>query len=67
MMSMRTVVLGGGVTEALGKPYIERVEASVRRHVFPSALAPKVSIRMTKLKDEAGVLGAAMLAWDALG
>jgi glucokinase len=67
MMSMRTVVLGGGVTEALGKPYIARIEESVKRHVFPSALAPKVDLRMTKLADEAGVLGAAMLAWDALG
>ena len=67
MMSMRTVVLGGGVSEALGKPYLERVEESVRRHVFPSALAPKVNLRLTKLKDDAGVLGAAMLAWQALG
>ena len=67
MMSMRTVVLGGGVTEALGKPYLERVEAAVKASVFPTALAPKVSLRMTKLKDEAGVLGAAMLAWDAEG
>lgn len=67
MMSMRTVVLGGGVTEALGKPYLDRVEAAVKAAVFPAALAPKVSLRMTKLKDEAGVLGAAMLAWDAEG
>lgn len=67
MMSMRAVVLGGGVTEALGKPYLERVEASARRHVFPAALAPKLAVRMTKLKDEAGVLGAAMLAWESLG
>ena len=63
----RVVVLGGGVSEALGKPYLERVEESVRRHVFPSALAPKVNLRLTKLKDDAGVLGAAMLAWQALG
>jgi glucokinase len=67
MASMRTVILGGGITEALGKPYADRVEDSIRRHVFPSAIAPKVSVRVTKLKDDAGVLGAAMLAWDALG
>jgi glucokinase len=66
MMSMRTVVLGGGVTEAIGKPWVERVEAAARRDVFPSAIAPKVSVRMTKLKDDAGVLGAAMLAWDGM-
>lgn len=65
MMSMRTVVLGGGVTEALGKPYTDRVLEAVRRQVFPSSLAQKVSLRTTKLKDDAGVLGAAMLAWQA--
>ncbi len=52
-----------GVTEAFGKPYVARVEESIKRNVFPSALAPRLSVRMTKLKDSAGVLGAAMLAW----
>jgi glucokinase len=63
LMSVRTVVMGGGVTEALGKPYVQRVEEAVRRNVFPAAIASKVDVRMTRLKDEAGVLGAAMLAW----
>ncbi len=63
VLSVRTVVLGGGVTEAFGKPYVARVEESIKRNVFPSALAPRLSVRMTKLKDSAGVLGAAMLAW----
>jgi predicted NBD/HSP70 family sugar kinase len=67
MMSMRTVVLGGGFTEALGKPWVDRVEAAARAHVFPQAIAPRLSVRMTKLKDEAGVLGAAMLAWQSAG
>jgi hypothetical protein len=35
--------------------------------VFPQAIAPRLSVRMTKLKDEAGVLGAAMLAWQSAG
>ncbi len=64
LLSVRTVVLGGGVTEALGKPYMQRVAASVAQHVFPSALGPKIEVRMTALKDEAGILGAAMLAWS---
>jgi glucokinase len=67
MMSMRTIVLGGGFTEALGKPWVDRVEAAARAHVFPQAIAPRLSVRMTKLKDEAGVLGAAMLAWQSAG
>jgi glucokinase len=64
MMSMRTVVLGGGLTEAIGKPWVERVEAAARARVFPQAIAPRIAVRMTKLREEAGVLGAAMLAWN---
>jgi predicted NBD/HSP70 family sugar kinase len=67
MMSMRTVVLGGGLTEAIGKPWVDRVEASMRARIFPPAIAAKATVRLTKLREEAGVLGAAMLAWDALG
>lgn len=67
MMSMRTVVLGGGLTEAIGKPWVDRVEASMRARIFPQAIASKATVRLTKLREEAGVLGAAMLAWDALG
>lgn len=66
LLSIRTVVLGGGVTEALGKPYLERVAAAAAARVFPGAIGPKVDVRMTALKDEAGVLGAAMLAWNAV-
>ncbi len=63
LMSVRTIVLGGGVTEALGKAYVQAVEQATRRMVFPSAIASKLEVRTTKLKDQAGVLGAAMLAW----
>ena len=64
MMSMRTVVLGGGLTEAIGQPWVERVESAARARVFPQAIAPRIAVRMTKLREEAGVLGAAMLAWN---
>ena len=67
VLSVRTVVVGGGVSEAFGKPYVERVERSIKEHVFPSALAPRLSVRLTKLKDTAGVVGAAMLAWSEQG
>ncbi|MFO0963784.1 MAG: ROK family protein [Phycisphaerales bacterium] len=66
VLSVRTIVLGGGVTEAFGKAYVARVEEQIKRHVFPTALAPRLSVRMTKLKDAAGVQGAAMLAWSEL-
>jgi predicted NBD/HSP70 family sugar kinase len=53
MMSMRTVVLGGGLTEAIGKPWVERVEAAARARVFPQAIAPRIAVRMTKLRGDA--------------
>lgn len=61
LLSVRAVVLGGGVTEALGKPYINRVRESFEWHVFPSTLR-KCHFVEGELGSFAGVLGAALLA-----
>ncbi|MBM4114139.1 MAG: ROK family protein, partial [Phycisphaerae bacterium] len=63
VLSIPVVVLGGGVTEALGKSWVSRVRDSFEEHVFPSALR-RVEVIASTLKDDAGVLGAAMLARD---
>ncbi|MFN5496560.1 MAG: ROK family protein, partial [bacterium] len=60
MLSIDCVVLGGGVTEALGGPYVSRVTKSFERAVFPSVLR-KTDIVASSLDDDAGVFGAAML------
>ncbi|MBI1303435.1 MAG: ROK family protein [Phycisphaera sp.] len=60
MLSIDCVVLGGGVTEALGEPFVARVRRSFDRTVFPSVLR-KTDIVASSLNDDAGVLGAAML------
>jgi glucokinase len=60
MTSIDCVVLGGGVVEALGEPYVARVRRSFERSVFPSTLT-KIDILASTLNDDAGVLGAAML------
>ncbi|MFM7050889.1 MAG: ROK family protein [Planctomycetota bacterium] len=60
MLSIDCVVLGGGVTEALGEPYVARVRKSFERAVFPSILR-KTDIVASALNDDAGMLGAAML------
>ncbi|NBX25589.1 MAG: ROK family protein [Planctomycetes bacterium] len=65
VLSLPTVILGGGVTEALGKPWLHRVRESVSQHVFPSSLQ-KCEIRSSELGDDAGLLGAAMLARETL-
>jgi glucokinase len=61
LLSVGTVILGGGVTEALGSQFVDRVRAAFQRSVFPKRCA-KARILMTRLKSDAGVLGAALLA-----
>jgi glucokinase len=61
VLSVPTVVLGGGVTEALGKPWLHRIQEAVEQHVFPSSLR-KCEVHLSELGDDAGLLGAAMLA-----
>jgi glucokinase len=65
VLSLGRVVLGGGLTEALGDPLVERVRKSVRANVFPDK-ARAVKVVATELLDDAGVLGAAMLAQEAV-
>lgn len=67
VLSLPCVVLGGGLTEALGAPWVAKVRAGVRAGTFPPEIGPKVSVVATRLKDEAGVIGAAMNARDRLG
>ncbi|MDY7109547.1 MAG: ROK family protein [Planctomycetota bacterium] len=61
MLAMRTVFIGGGITEALGEPYLDRVRASFLTDVFP-ARCRDCRLVMTKLAADSGLLGAALLA-----
>jgi glucokinase len=65
LLSLNRVVLGGGLTEALGEPFVDRVKKAARRHAFPERCR-NVKVVMTKLLDEAGVLGAALIAAERL-
>lgn len=67
LLSLPLVLLGGGLTEAMGDAYIQRVTAAMRRHIFPRMLADRVEVRATTLRDNAGLLGAAMLALEIAG
>lgn len=60
-LSLDRIVLGGGVTEALGEPYVSKVRDRVRAVAFPDRLK-NVDVVATKLEDDAGLLGAALLA-----
>ena len=63
LLSLERIILGGGLTEATGKPFVDRVAEAARRVVFPR-LAQGVDIVASRLEDRAGVIGAAMLAMD---
>ena len=63
LLSLPCVVVGGGVTEALGDWWMKRVRRAFRDRVFPSELAD-CDLRESSLGDDAGVVGAALLAAD---
>ena len=64
LLSLPRVILGGGLTEALGQPFVDRVATHVREVVFPKSLS-SVKIVPTQLEDDAGLLGAAFMAQQA--
>ncbi len=63
LLSLGRVVLGGGLTEALGEPFVERVRKAARQNAFPDR-CKQVKVVGTKLLDDAGVLGAALIAME---
>jgi glucokinase len=62
LLSLERVVLGGGLTEACGKPFVERVARAAKDLVFPREVGTKLDVVASKLQDAAGIVGAAMLA-----
>lgn len=59
------VVIGGGVVEAIGQPYVDIVQRVASQNVFKIALR-NVRIVAAELKDDSAVLGAAELAWQKI-
>ena len=64
LLSIDTVVIGGGITEALGEPWVELVRTQFRNDVFPPQAATWCRLLKTELESDAGMIGAAMLAVD---
>jgi glucokinase len=54
-------LLGGGVAGALGKPYLALVRESADAHAYSTELG-KIRIALSRLEDDAGLLGAALAA-----
>jgi len=66
LLSLPCVVLGGGASEALGKPWLKLVRKNFEDHVFPDKLK-NTKIVLSELEDNAGPIGAALLAAETLG
>lgn len=65
VLSPDTVVIGGGMVEAFGSWYVGAVAEVARQNAFPQCMA-NVRIVPAALGDDAGVLGAAFLAHEAI-
>lgn len=65
LLSLQRIVIGGGLTEALQEPFVDRVRAAAHRVAFP-AVCKQVEIVASELDDDAGVIGAALLARERL-
>ena len=65
ILNPQIVVIGGGVVEAVGEPYVKIVRETAKKNVFAVAMR-NVSIVEAELGDNSAVLGAAVLAWDSL-
>ncbi|HWN97454.1 MAG TPA: ROK family protein [Methylomirabilota bacterium] len=61
LLNPEIVVLGGGVIEALGDEMMPTITKSAKSHVMPG-LFKNVEIIASKLGDNAGITGAAVLA-----
>jgi glucokinase len=65
VLASEMVVLGGGLIEAFGDDFIDRIERAARKNAF-EINSRNVRIIRTQLGDDAGVIGAAALAREAL-
>ena len=55
------VVLGGGLIEAMGEPFVRLVEKNLRKHTLKAATAD-LRVVASQLGDDAGITGAALIA-----
>jgi glucokinase len=64
LLDLRHVVLGGGVVDKLGQSFVDQIVASPRF----GGLGPDLcALRLAQRLDDAGVVGAAILAADRFG
>jgi glucokinase len=62
MLDLEAIVVGGGMGDKLGQPFIDRVLKQMRPHLFADDHPPVVL--PTELRDLSGAVGAALLAGE---
>lgn len=60
LLDLEAIIIGGGLGDRLGKPFIERVAAAMTPHLFVIDRPPEML--GTELGDLSGAVGAALLA-----
>jgi glucokinase len=60
------VIIGGGVTAALGAPFMDLIRASARQQILVDP-DERIKIEHAALGDDAGILGAALMALEHFG
>ena len=66
VLSVGTVVVGGGLVEEMGEEVLGLIGGAVREFVFPGSVGERVRVVGTALGENAGLLGAAAVAREAL-
>jgi glucokinase len=59
MLCPEVIILGGGLVEAIQEIYLDEVERTAKRNILP-CYSDMFEIRMAKLGDDAGAMGAAI-------
>jgi len=63
LVDVEAVLVGGGLGDKLGEPFVRRVETAMIPHLFISP--SQVQVRLAGLGDYAGAMGAALLLAEA--
>jgi glucokinase len=64
VLDLEAIIIGGGLGDRLGRPFIDRVSAAMEPHLFMDGRPPKMLA--TELGDLSGAVGAALLAVDSM-
>jgi glucokinase len=63
LLDIEAVIIGGGLGDKLGEPYVQRIREAMQPHLFRDEQPP--AILGAALGDLGGATGAALLARDA--